>query len=216
MWQAYNAKKGRFFMDKLTEYAAELQSLAQAGLFYGKDVYDRERYARIRDIAAEIMAMKTELPLGTVKELFCSDYGYQTPKVDTRAAIFRDNKILLVHEKNGTWSLPGGWCEFNMSPAENAVKEAREEAGKNVKVKSVIAVQNRDTHNKPQYAYGVVKIFYLCEDMGGEFRENSETTGAQFFAPDCLPRLAEEKCNEEQILMCFRAMSSENWVTLFD
>ena len=74
-------------MDKLTEYAAELQSLAQAGLFYGKDVYDRERYARIRDIAAEIMAMKTELPLGTVKELFCSDYGYQTPKVDTRADV---------------------------------------------------------------------------------------------------------------------------------
>lgn len=203
-------------MDKLTEYAAELQSLAQAGLFYGKDVYDRERYARIRDIAAEIMAMKTELPLGTVKELFCSDYGYQTPKVDTRAAIFMDNKILLVHEKNGTWSLPGGWCEFNMSPAENAVKEVREEAGKNVKVKSVIAVQNRDAHNKPRYAYGVVKIFYLCEDLGGEFRENSETTGAQFFAPDCLPHLAEEKCNEEQILMCFRAMSSENWVTLFD
>lgn len=97
--QAYNAKKGRFFMDKLTEYAAELQSLAQTGLFYGKDVYDRERYARIRDIAAEIMAMKTELPLGTVKDLFCSDYGYQTPKVDTRAAIFMDNKILLVHEK---------------------------------------------------------------------------------------------------------------------
>ncbi len=203
-------------MDKLTEYAAELQSLAQAGLFYGKDVYDRERYTRIRDIAAEIMAMKTELPLDAVKELFCSDYGYQTPKVDTRAAIFRDNKILLVHEKNGTWSLPGGWCEFNMSPAENAVKEAREESGKNVKVKSVIAVQNRDTHNKPQYAYGVVKIFYLCEDLGGEFRENSETTEAQFFAPDCLPRLAEEKCNAEQILMCFRAMSSENWVTLFD
>lgn len=86
-------------MDKLTEYAAELQSLAQAGLFYGKDVYDRERYTRIRDIAAEIMAMKTELPLGTVKELFCSDYGHQTPKVDTRAAIFMDNKILPVHEK---------------------------------------------------------------------------------------------------------------------
>ncbi len=67
-------------MDKLTEYTAELQSLAQTGLFYGKDVYDRERYARIRDIAAEIMAMKTELPLGTVKDLFCSDYGYQAPK----------------------------------------------------------------------------------------------------------------------------------------
>ena len=145
-------------MDKLTEYAAELQSLAQAGLFYGKDVYDRERYTRIRDIAAEIMAMKTELPLDAVKELFCSDYGYQTPKVDTRAAIFRDNKILLVHEKNGTWSLPGGWCEFNMSPAENAVKEAREEAGKNVKVKSVSGAKQR-------YAQQAAVCLRRCENL---------------------------------------------------
>ena len=203
-------------MDKLTEYAAELQSLAQAGLFYGKDVYDKERYERIRDIAAEIMAMKTDLPLCKVKELFCSDYGYQTPKVDTRAAIFRDDKILLVHEKNGTWSLPGGWCEFNMSPADNTVKEAREEAGRNITVKSVIAVQSREKHNKPQYAYGVVKIFYLCSDLGGEFCENSETTEAKFFAREDLPRLAEEKCNKEQILMCFKANSDKNWVTLFD
>lgn len=203
-------------MDKLTEYAAELQSLAQAGLFYGRDVYDKERYERIRDIAAEIMAMKTDLPLCKVKELFCSDYGYQTPKVDTRAAIFRDDKILLVHEKNGTWSLPGGWCEFNMSPADNTVKEAREEAGRNITVKSVIAVQSREKHNKPQYAYGVVKIFYLCSDLGGEFCENSETTEAKFFAREDLPRLAEEKCNKEQVLMCFKANSDKNWVTLFD
>lgn len=203
-------------MDKLTEYAAELQSLAQAGLFYGKDVYDKERYERIRDISAEIMAMKTELPLCKVKELFCSDYGYQTPKVDTRAAIFRDDKILLVHEKNGTWSLPGGWCEFNMSPADNTVKEAREEAGRNIAVQSVIAVQSREKHNKPQYAYGVVKIFYLCSDLGGEFCENSETTEAKFFAREDLPRLAEEKCNKEQVLMCFKANSDKNRVTLFD
>ena len=115
--------------DRLTEYAIELQSLAQAGLHYGKDIYDRERYERIREIAAEIISMKTKLPLDTVTGMFCSDSGYQTPKVDTRSAIFRDGKILLVHEANGTWSLPGGWCEVTMSPAENAVKETKEEAG---------------------------------------------------------------------------------------
>ena len=155
--------------DRLTEYAIELQSLAQAGLHYGKDIYDRERYERIREIAAEIISMKTELPLDTVTGMFCSDSGYQTPKVDTRSAIFRDGKILLVHEENGTWSLPGGWCEVTMSPAENAVKETKEEAGLDVAVKSVIAVQNRDFHNLPPYAYGVVKIFYLCDELGGEF-----------------------------------------------
>ncbi len=202
--------------DKITGYAVELQSLAQAGLHYGKDVYDRERYERIREIAAEMIALKTELPLETVRTLFCSDYGYQTPKVDTRAAVFRDGKILLVHEADGRWSLPGGWCEVTMSPVDNTVKETLEEAGRNVSVESVIAVQNRDNHNPPAYAYGVVKIFYLCRELGGDFRENSETVGVEYFSEDELPSLATEKCNEEQVRMCFSAYRSENWKTQFD
>lgn len=93
--------------DKWIEFAVELQSLAQAGLAYGKDVYDLERYTRIREIAAEMIACKSDIPLEKVKNLFCNETGYQTPKVDTRAAVFKEGKILLVHEKNGTWSLPG-------------------------------------------------------------------------------------------------------------
>lgn len=108
--------KGVYYMDdKLVNWIAELQSIAQAGLTYGKDVYDRERYQRIREITAEMMAAKTGLSLEKVNDLFCGETGYQTPKVDTRAAIFKDNKILLVHESDGTWSLPGGWVEFNLS-----------------------------------------------------------------------------------------------------
>lgn len=103
-----------------------------------------------------------------------------------------------------------------MSPAENAVKETKEEAGLDVAVKSVIAVQNRDFHNLPPYAYGVVKIFYLCDELGGEFAENSETVGIGCFDEDNLPPLAEEKCSEEQIRMCFRAYRDSAWKTMFD
>lgn len=202
--------------DRLLAYIAEIQSIAQAGLFYGKDVYDLERYARLRDIAAEMLEMKTEFSLDSIKGLFCSDYGYQTPKVDTRGAIFKNGKILLVHEKNGTWSLPGGWCEYNMSPAENTVKEVKEEAGRDVLIRSVIAVQNRDCHNCPPYIYGVVKIFYLCEETGGEFIPNSETTEVAYFRQENLPELACEKNNIEQIDMCFEAYRSDHWVTQFD
>lgn len=113
-------------MDKVLEWAKELQSLAQAGLFYGHDVYDKERYQRIREIAAEMMLTRTDIPAEKIHGLFCNDVGYQTPKVDTRAAIFKDGKILLVKEK-GQWSVPGGWCEFNLSPADNVVKETKEE-----------------------------------------------------------------------------------------
>lgn len=202
-------------MDQIVEWAKELQSLAQAGLYYGHDVYDKERYQRIREIAAEMMLMKTDVPVEKISGLFCGDVGYQTPKVDTRAAIFQDGKILLVCEK-GKWSMPGGWCEFNLSPADNTIKEVREEAGLDMTISKVIAVQDRDKHNLPPYAYGVVKIFYLCEVSGGSFTENIETSESRYFSLDELPMLAEEKCNEEQIRMCFDACQSENWIVQFD
>lgn len=202
--------------EKWLDWAVELQSLAQAGLFYGKDVFDKERYERIREIAAEMISLKSEIPLEKVKDLFCSDVGYQTPKIDTRAAIFKDGKILLVHEKNGTWSLPGGWVDVNMSVEENTRKEVKEEAGLDVRVKRIIAVQDREKHNLPIYAYKVCKIFLQCEVTGGEFAENIETTEFDYFGLEELPVLAEEKNNREQIAMCFQAMHAECWETLFD
>lgn len=202
--------------DQIAEWAKELQSLSQAGLFYGKDAFDRERYQRIREIAAEMMAMRTDIPLEKITDLFCGDAGYQTPKVDTRAAIFREGNILLVRENSGKWSMPGGWCEYNMSPAENAVKEAKEEAGLDVTVQKVVAVQDRDKHNQPPYAYGVVKIFYQCEAAGGSFIPNIETSASGCFSLEELPPLAEEKCNEEQIRMCFEAYENDHWTVQFD
>ena len=98
-------------MERWLKWAMEIQSLAQSGLAYTQNKYDIERYERLREISAEILSEKTSLNLDKVKNLFCNEKGYQTPKLDTRAAIFKGNKILLVHENNGTWALPGGWCD---------------------------------------------------------------------------------------------------------
>lgn len=164
------------------EWAIELQSLAQAGLTYGKDIFDRERYERIREISAEIMAYKTDISVQKVKDLFCNETGYQTPKLDTRAAIFQNGKILLVKENSGKWSLPGGWVDVNVSVKENTIKEVKEEAGLDVTADKVIAIQDRSKHNLPVYAYGVCKIFVLCTIIGGAFKENIETTGFAYFS----------------------------------
>ena len=83
------------------KWAMELQSLAQAGLNYAKDVFDIERYTRIREISAEIMSKKSDISLEKVKNLFCNEIGYQTPKMDCRAAVFKDDKILMVKERDG-------------------------------------------------------------------------------------------------------------------
>ena len=202
--------------EKWLQWAVELQSLAQSGLFYGKDQYDIERYERIREISAEMIHYKSNIPMEKVKELFCNETGYQTPKLDTRAAIFKDNKILLVKENNGTWSLPGGWVDVNLSVKENAIKEVKEESGLDVHADFVIAVQDREKHNMPIYAYKVCKIFILCSVIGGKFEKNIETIESKYFGMDELPKLAAEKNTTEQIAMCFEANNAEHWTTLFD
>lgn len=198
------------------KWAVELQALAQAGLEYGRDKYDLERYARIRDIAADIVSRHTELPFARVKDLFCGESGYQTPKLDTRAAIFQGEKILLVRELDGRWALPGGWVDAGLSVAESAVKEVLEEAGLTARAERIIAVQDREKHNEPVYAWKICKIFVLCTALGGEFTENSETTESGYFSLEELPPLAEEKNNREQIAMCFEAHSARQWETRFD
>ena len=202
--------------EKWLQWAVELQSLAQAGLTYTKDVFDQERFERIREISAEMLSHKSGIPLERVKGLFCNETGYQTPKLDTRAAIFDGDRILLVQERDGRWSLPGGWVDVNLSVRENTVKEVKEEAGLDVTADRILAVQDRAKHNLPVYAYGVCKIFVLCTVIGGQFKKNSETKGFSYFREGELPALSAEKNNEEQIQMCFRAYRDKNWQVLFD
>lgn len=198
-------------------WAVELQSLAQAGLHYSKDPFDIERFQRIREIAVEMLSEKSGTPVEKVRELFCCETGYQTPKLDVRDAIFQDDKILLVRERRtGNWSLPGGWVDVNLSVAESAVKEAKEEAGLDVSVDCVIAVQDREKHNLPVYAWKICKVFMLCTARGGAFAENTETTESGWFPLDALPPLSMEKNTPEQIAMCFEASRAGNWKTRFD
>lgn len=171
----------------------------------------------MRQIAAEMLSLKTDVPVNKIFDLFCNESGYQTPKVDTRAAVFVDGKILLVHENNGTWSLPGGWCDVDQSVASNTEKEVQEEAGLTVKSEKIIAVQDWRKHNVVNYVYGVVKVFVLCRLQGGKFEKNIETTEIGFFDKENLPvNLAVEKCTREQVFMCFDSYEDPNIATLFD
>lgn len=199
------------------KWATEIQALAQNGLTYTKDVFDKERFERLRDISAEILSAYSGLKIEKVQNLFCNESGYQTPKLDTRAAIFKDDKILLVKEKNGTWSLPGGWVDFNQSIKNNTEKEVAEEAGLTVRAKRLIALQDRNLHNLPPYAYGVCKVFVECEVIGGVFKPNSETVASKYFAIDELPEnMAVEKCSAEQVKLCFTAHNNPAWEVQFD
>jgi len=197
------------------DWIVELQAIAQAGLHYSKDIYDIERFKRVREITAEIMSKQSSLPLDVVNDLFCNETGYQTPKMDTRAAIFQNDKILLVKEED-KWSLPGGWIDVNESVQSNTIKEVKEEAGLDIIPLRLIAVQDRNKHNHPRYAYGICKIFVLCDIISGEFQPNSETSESRFFAFNELPELDNAKNTAEQVRMCFEAYYDNNWVVRFD
>ena len=203
--------------DQIANWAMDLQSLAQAGLRYGHDVFDRERYEEIRRIAGEMMSARTGIPEEKLKTLFLGDECYQTPKIDTRAAIFKYNRLLLVREKKiQEWSLPGGWNDYDQTTAQNCVKEAREEAGRIVEPIKIIAVQDRNHHNKPVIATNITKIFYLCNEISGKFTTNDETDACDYFNLDNLPKLSLGRNTKEQIAMCFDANNDPDWDTKFE
>lgn len=201
---------------KWISWAMELQFIGQAGITYSKDRFDQERFERIRELSGEIMSEYTGLSMEKVTDLFCNETGFQTPKLDTRAAVIEQGKILLVKERDGRWSVPGGWVDVNETVGRNTVKETWEEAGLKVVPRRVVALQDRNLHNTPPYAYGICKIFFLCDIVEGEFRPNIETSESRWFALDELPKLAEEKITREQIEMCFAAYEDENWRVVYD
>lgn len=209
-------KPGKNIPDPWLSWAIELQFIAQAGQTYSRDPFDLERFGRIREIAAEIMTAKSGLEMETVKNLFCNESGFQTPKLDTRAAIFENGKILLVRETAGKWSLPGGWVDVDQSIASNTVKEVKEEAGLDVEPVRLIAVLDGNRKQPRHYAYGICKLFVLCQAKGGRFSANHETSESAFFSLDNLPPLFTEKNTEEQIRMCFLAAADEKWQVMFD
>ena len=203
--------------EKWLKWASELQSIAQAGLTFGENQYDRDRYQQIRDLSVDILQSYTDMEHNKIRDLFASETGYQTPKVDIRAAVFSDDRILLVNEKvDGKWSLPGGWADVNSSVRESAVRECFQEDGAVVKPKRIVAIHLGNRHNNHNFPFTIYKIFVECELIEYRFQENTETLGSDFFSLDMLPELSTERNTIEQIKMCFDAKDSSLFETIFD
>ncbi|MCM3444291.1 NUDIX hydrolase [Metabacillus halosaccharovorans] len=202
---------------KWLEWAKQLQSIAQAGLTYSKDVYDLERFEIIRNMSVEILTQYTNMDSKNIKELFANETGYTTPKVDIRAVIFRGNKILMVRENNdGDWSLPGGWADIGLTPSEVAVNEVKEESGFDVKAIKLIAVLDKKCHPHPPSPFHVYKMFIQCEIIGGKPQVGIETNGIDFFAENELPSLSIARNTESQIQLAFKHLHNPQEPVYFD
>lgn len=194
---------------KWLDWAKQLQSIAQTGLTYSKDVYDLERFELIRQISMEIMSEQTGVVMENIKDLFANETGYATPKVDIRAVVFKDNKILMVKEKHdGDWSLPGGWADIGLTPSEVAVKEVKEESGFDVKVTKLLMVHDKKCHPHPPSPFHVYKMFIQCEIIGGQPTEGIETSAVEFFSEHELPPLSTARNTKNQIEMAFKKLNN--------
>lgn len=195
-------------------WARELQAIAQIGLTYSADSrFDVERYIRIREIAAEIMATGGRVETGEVLDLLCGETGYATPKVDVRGVVFQDDKLLLVEEvMDGGWTVPGGWADVNESPGESVVREVREESGYETRPVKVLAVYDRSKHgHTPAFPFHVYKLFVLCEATGGKPTAGRETSGVGFFAEDELPELSRSRVTAGQVRRLFEHHRHPEW-----
>src|SRR5262245_19913704 len=171
-------------------WAREIFSLSQAGLTYSENPYDIERYRRLQEITAEMIASQSDLEMKTVLESFSMQAGYVTPKIDVRAAVFRDGIILLVQERaDGRWAMPGGWADLGNSPASVAEREVWEETGFRVRTEKIVAVIDAN-RVEPMEFYHAYKLVFVCKLLDGESRTSYETLAADFFDPNELPPLS--------------------------
>ncbi len=199
------------------QIAKDLQSLAQAGLTYSENKYDTDRYHQLRELSVKIMYEYTDTPIDKIYDLFANEDGYQTPKVDIRAVIFRSGKILMVRESiDGRWTLPGGWADVGYSPFEVAAKEVFEEAGINVKPIRLLAVFDKMKHKHPPDRYHVYKLFILCDDSGQEVHPGMETTDVTWVDRNKIPPLSLLRITKEQILCMFDFYDHPNKDVLCD
>jgi len=196
-----------------------LQSASQAGLHYSQSPYERDRYAQVARVAAEMAAGISGLPQGAVADAFATDAGHPTPKVDVRGAVFRDADVLLVRERvDGRWTLPGGWADPGDPPSATVEREVREESGYDVAASRLVAVHDRDRHNEPPIAFAVYKLFFLCELRALEpvSPPDHEITDVGWFDPHDPPPLSTGRVTAEQLALVAAHRDDDGRPTEFD
>jgi len=199
------------------ELAREIQALSQTGLFYAENDFERERHRRLGEIAAEMVSDHSSLELNDLVDIFDSQTGYATPRVDVRAAVFRDGNLLLVRERlDGGWTMPGGWADVGDIPSGAAEREVREEAGFIVKARKVIGIYDANRLG-PLEIFHAFKIVFLCDLLGGEARTSSETSEVGFFGREEIPlMLSGERTKPRHISDVFSALDDPDRPTVFD
>lgn len=201
----------------LLDWARQVQAIAQTGLAFTHDPFDRERYTQLTELVASILASELDIPLTRAKGFWEGEEGYATPKVDVRAGIFEGDRVLLVRERSdGKWTLPGGWVDVNDSPSEAVAREVLEESGYHARAVKLAALVDKRRHPHPPGIHHIFKLFFLCERTGGEAAVSIETDAVQFFPVRALPELSTGRVLASQIERLYQHQLHPELPTDFD
>jgi ADP-ribose pyrophosphatase YjhB (NUDIX family) len=182
------------------EWARKVQAIAQNGLLFTQEPFERERYTQLKDLSDSILAAELDIPLGKARALWEKEDGYVTPKVDVRGGVFDGDKVLLVRERSdGRWTLPGGWVDVNDAPSEAVVREIYEESGYRAKATKLAMLVDKNRHPHPPSVHHIYKLFFLCDLIGGAPKTSNETDGVDFFPVHSLPDLSVGRALSSQI-----------------
>jgi ADP-ribose pyrophosphatase YjhB (NUDIX family) len=198
--------------------ARELGALAQTGLAFTADRFDRQRYERVRELAASMLAQGSGENFEAIIDVLREGRGYATPKVDVRGAAFVDGRVLLVREiSDGKWTLPGGWADVNQSAAECVTREIAEESGFIARTLKLAAVRDYQKSGHPaRHVDSIYKMFFICEITGGAARASDETSEVAFFPRHALPPLSLGRTTTAQIDRMFHHAAHPDLPTDFD
>ena len=201
----------------LLEWARKVQAIAQNGLAFSRDPFDRERYSRLSELVATLLAAELNIPVGEARGFWEGERGYATPKVDVRGGIFDAERVLLVRERSdGRWTLPGGWVDVNDAPSDAVAREIREESGYQARAVKLAALVDKNRHPHPPGLHHIYKLFFLCELTGGSPAPGHETDAVDFFPVGRLPELSTGRVLSSQIERLYEHQLNPQLPTDFD
>lgn len=198
-------------------FAERVQAIAQTGLAYARDPYDRERYEALRGIAVEMAASGLGVPGDEVRVAFASGLGYPTPKIDVRGVVFRGHELLLVRERrSGRWTFPGGWADVGDTPGAAAERETLEESGYHVRATKLLALLDKTRHEHPPSVDYTYKLLIGCRLEGGEPATCHEVDAVAFFSRTATPELDLERTTPGQVALAWAHHEDPQRATDFD
>lgn len=196
---------------KQLDVVKRIKAIAETGLVYAGDAYDKERYEELREIGLKLMAHLSREPFTKLDSFFLPQLDYPTPKVDVRGFVLNErDEILMAQESvDSKWTIPGGWADVGNTPTEVAVKEIKEETGLDTEIVRLLAVYDKQRHKHPPEPYYIYKLMFLCRVNGGELKAGFDMQGVGWFALDNLPPLSEERILENQLRHLFQMVKED-------